>query len=241
MSDGGGARVRDLYRVLGVGRGAAQDDLRRAYRHKAKTSHPDSGGTVGAFGEVATAYAVLSDPERRERYDLTGEIDPPRADTLDASAIEVIAQKLGLIIHAEQDVTSLDIGALIEGAIREDMTQRRANIAGHERAIQRTTKLRARIRRKTNGQDNMLVKVLDWHEVSAKDQIRKNEAAVASLERALEILKDYSFAEEMTPAVGDDVSDALTDALHALDELAAALKTGPLWCDIDIARPSASG
>jgi curved DNA-binding protein CbpA len=232
--------VRDLYRVLGVGRGAAQDDLRRAYRHKAKSSHPDSGGTVGAFGEVATAYAVLSDPERRERYDLTGEIDPPRADTLDASAIEVIAQKLGLIIHAEQDVTSLDIGALIEGAIREDMAQRRGNIAGHERAIQRTTKLRARIRRKAHGQDNMLVKVLDWHEVSAKDQIRKNEAAVASLKRALEILKDYSFAEELTPA-GDDVSDALTDALHALDELAAALKTGPLWCDIDIARPSASG
>lgn len=233
--------MRDLYRVLGVGRGAAQDDLRRAYRHKAKTSHPDSGGTVGAFGEVATAYAVLSDPERRERYDLTGEIDPPRADTLDASAIEVIAQKLGLIIHAEQDVTSLDIGALIEVAIREDMAQRRANIVGHERAIQRTTKLRVRIRRKANGQDNMLAKVLDWHEVSAKDQIRKNEAAVASLERALEILKDYSFAEELAPPVGDDVSDALTDALHALDELAAALKTGPLWCDIDVARPSASG
>jgi hypothetical protein len=87
----------------------------------------------------------------------------------------------------------------------------------------------------------MLAKVLDWHEVSAKDQIRKNEAAVASLKRALEILKDYSFAEELTPAAGDDVSDALTDALHALDELAAALKTGPLWCDIDVARPSASG
>lgn len=237
----GGARVRDLYRVLGVGRGAAQDDLRRAYRQKAKTSHPDSGGSVGAFGEIATAYAVLSDPARRERYDLTGEIDPPRADTLDASAIEVIAQKLGLIIHAEQDVTSLDIDALIEGAIREDMGQRRANILSHNRAIERTTKLRARVKRKANGRDNMLAKVLDWHEASAKDQIKKNEAAVSSLERALDILKDYSFAEELVPAAGDDVAVALTDALQALDELAAALKTGPLWCDIDVARPSASG
>lgn len=231
--------MSDLYRVLGVGRCAAQDDLRRAYRRKAKSSHPDSGGSVGAFGEIATAYAVLSDPERRERYDLTGEIDPPRADTLDASAIEVIAQKLGLIIHAEQDVTALDIGALIEGAIREDMAQRRANIASHSRAIERTTKLRARVKRKANGQDNMLAKVLDWHEASVKDQIKKNEAAVSSLERALAILKDYSFAEELAPAA--DVAFALTDALQALDELAAALKTGPLWCDIDVARPSASG
>jgi curved DNA-binding protein CbpA len=233
--------VRDLYRMLGVGRSAAQDDIRRAYRRKAKTSHPDSGGSVGAFGEIATAYAILSDPERRERYDLTGEIDLPRADTLDAGAIEVIAQKLGLIIHAEQDVTSLDIGALIEGAIREDMAQRRANIAGHERAIERTARLRARIKRKANGKDNMLAKVLDWHQASAKDQIKKNQAAVTSLERALEILKDYSFAEELMPAAGDDVAVALTDALQALDELAAALKTGPLWCDIDAARPSASG
>jgi curved DNA-binding protein CbpA len=227
--------------VLGIGRGAAQDDLRRAYRRKAKTSHPDSGGSVGAFGEIATAYAVLSDPERRERYDLTGEIDLPRADTFDASAIEVIAQKLGLIIHAEQDVTSLDIGALIDGAIREDMAQRRANIANHERAIQRTTKLRARIKRKANGKDNMLAKVLDWHEASAKDQIKKNQAAITSLERSLEILKDYSFVEELMPAAGDEVAGALTDALQALDELAAALKTGPLWCDIHAARPSASG
>jgi curved DNA-binding protein CbpA len=227
--------------MLGVGRSAAQDDIRRAYRRKAKTSHPDSGGSVGAFGEIATANAVLSDPERRQRYDLTGEIDLPRADTLDAGAIEVIAQKLGLIIHAEQDVTSLDIGALIEGAIRDDMGQRRANIASHERAIQRTTRLRARIKRKANGKDNMLAKVLDWHEASAKDQIKKNQAAVTALERALEILKDYSFAEELVPAPGDDVAGALTDALHALDELAAALKTGPLWCDIDAARPSASG
>jgi len=231
----------DLYRVLGVGRGAAQGDIRRAYRRKAKSSHPDGGGSVGAFGEIATAYAVLSDPGRRERYDLTGEIDLPRADTLDASAFEVIAQKLGLIIHADHDVTALDIGALIEGAIREDMAQRRANIASHERAIQRTTKLRARIKRKANGTDNMLAKVLDWHEASAKDQIKKNQAAVSSLERALAILKDYSFADELAPAKNDDVTVALTDALQALDELAAALKTGPLWCDLDAARPSASG
>jgi hypothetical protein len=37
------------------------------------------------------------------------------------------------------------------------------------------------------------------------------------------------------------VSAALNDALHSLDQLAAVLKTGPAWCDVDIARPSASG
>ena len=39
----------------------------------------------------------------------------------------------------------------------------------------------------------------------------------------------------------DEVSVALHDALAALDELAAVLKSEPSWCDIDAARPSASG
>jgi len=61
------------------------------------------------------------------------------------------------------------------------------------------------------------------------------------MERALEILKDYSFGEDLSPAAGDEVSVALHEALHSLEELAAVLKTGPSWCEVDIARPSASG
>ena len=88
----------------------------------------------------------------------------------------------------------------------------------------------------------MLARVLDWHESSTRLQIDKNEAAVASMERALEILKDYSFADDLPRGVaGDEVSVALHDALHSLDQLAAVLKTGPAWCDLDVARPSASG
>jgi hypothetical protein len=61
------------------------------------------------------------------------------------------------------------------------------------------------------------------------------------MERALEILKDYSFTMEAPGQDGDEVSVALHDALHSLDQLAAVLKTGPAWCDLDVARPSASG
>lgn len=235
--------MRDLYHILGLGRAATFQEIQRAYRRKAKTAHPDAGGSVEAFSELSTAYTVLADPDRRRRYDDSGEIDLPRADTLDASAFEVVAQKLGLILHAEQDLTSLDLGALIEGAIREDMDQRRAGIAGHKRAIERTARLRKRIKRKANGRDNLLARVLDWHESSSRDQIRKGEAAVSSMERALEILKDYSFAEELQPGMnGAEVADALNGALEALDQLAAALKTtGPAWADLEAVRPSPSG
>jgi 5-bromo-4-chloroindolyl phosphate hydrolysis protein len=86
-------------------------------------------------------------------------------------------------------------------------------------------RLRARARRKGEG-NNMLARVLDWHERSTKDLIKKNEASVASMDRALEILKGYSFVDE-TPPAQDEVSSALYDTIQALDELAAILNAQP--------------
>jgi curved DNA-binding protein CbpA len=217
----------DLYQLLGIKRGATRDEVRKAYRRKAKSSHPDSGGSVEQFGALATAHEVLSDERRREKYDATGEIETSKPNNLDVSAIEVIAQKLGLVIHAEHDVTSLDVDALIEQAIREDITARKSSIADQERAIKRVGRLRARAKRKTEGGDNMLLLVLDWHERSSKDLIKKNEDSVASMERALEILEGYSFLDDTPPPAQDEVSSALYDTIQALDELAAILNAQP--------------
>lgn len=63
--------MRDYYDVLGVAQDAGAAEIKRAYRQLAKRYHPDiSGGDrAHAFLEVARAYEVLSDPERRRTYD----------------------------------------------------------------------------------------------------------------------------------------------------------------------------
>ncbi len=219
----------DLYRLLGIKRGATKAEVRRAYRRKAKLSHPDSGGSVEAFGALATAHEVLSDAKRRERYDTTGVIEPARPDNADVAAVEIIAHKLGLIIHAEHELAALDIGELIEQAIREDIARRQAGMADHTRAIERAARLRARVKRKVDSGDNMLARVLDWHEHSAKDLIKKSEEAVATMERALEILDGYAFIDDR-PAEAepeDQVAQALRDTIQTLDELAAILAAQP--------------
>jgi molecular chaperone DnaJ len=67
---------RDYYEVLGVARGAGSADLKSAYRKLAIQFHPDknSGDSEASdkFKEASEAYSVLSDPEKRERYDRFG-------------------------------------------------------------------------------------------------------------------------------------------------------------------------
>lgn len=66
---------RDYYEVLGVPRDASQDDIRGAYRRLARKNHPDVSKDEGAedrFKEIAEAYEVLRDPEKRAKYDRLG-------------------------------------------------------------------------------------------------------------------------------------------------------------------------
>ncbi len=66
---------RDYYQILGVPRDASADDIKKAYRRLARKYHPDVSKEANAeqrFKEVAEAYEVLRDPEKRPLYDQLG-------------------------------------------------------------------------------------------------------------------------------------------------------------------------
>lgn len=69
------AKKRDYYEVLGVPRDASKEKIKKAYRKLALEFHPDRNPSKEAeekFKEISEAYAVLSDPEKRQRYDMYG-------------------------------------------------------------------------------------------------------------------------------------------------------------------------
>ncbi len=81
----------DFYEVLGVARGADDDDIKRAYRRLAREHHPDanpdSPQAEERFKEIQLAYEVLKDPDKRERYDRYG-IDGLRGQGMGAGGTD---------------------------------------------------------------------------------------------------------------------------------------------------------
>ena len=69
-------QYKDYYATLGVPKGAAQDDIRKAFRKLARLHHPDVAKdkktAEAKFKEINEAYDVLGDPEKRQRYDTLG-------------------------------------------------------------------------------------------------------------------------------------------------------------------------
>jgi len=74
------SQKRDYYEVLGVDRKASESDLKKAFRSKARKFHPDKNpddpDAEARFKEVQEAYAILSNPDERRKYDMFGHDRP---------------------------------------------------------------------------------------------------------------------------------------------------------------------
>lgn len=106
----------DFYIVLGIDRAASLDEVKRAYRRLARQYHPDvnpgDGVAAGRFREIAQAYEILSDPDRRRRYDVRG------MEVLDegAPATGFEGFDFSATVHAVQQSTFGDLFAEVFGA-----------------------------------------------------------------------------------------------------------------------------
>lgn len=105
--------MTDLYETLGVESDATDAEIRKAYKKKAQQNHPDrEGGDVDQFKQVAHAYAVLNDADRRKRYDETGSDDNSAAQGAENVIMECFSSAI------DQDVPG-DIVKAIKDHIRK--------------------------------------------------------------------------------------------------------------------------
>lgn len=70
--------MKNLYDVLAIAKDATAEQIKKAYRKLAMKHHPDKGGDELQFKELSKAYSVLSDEDKRKRYDETGQVEEER-------------------------------------------------------------------------------------------------------------------------------------------------------------------
>ena len=180
--------MKNPYESLGVGKDATSEQIKSAYRRKAKKTHPDKGGNTAEFQEVSKAYALLSDPAKRDYYDRTG--------TEEKSNDNVILQELAAlflnIIDNVPDVTIVNITAEMEKAIKYGIAQR------HSMKAQATSDIKKRetaLGRVSHGDkpDNVLADILKSDIAQRKQKMSQLDADIERGNKLLEVLSEYQY------------------------------------------------
>ena len=188
----------EMYDLLGVRRTATAKQIRDAYRRKAKKAHPDAGGSAEAFARLKRAYDILSDADRRAKYDATGDESEKQPDNTRVAVITVLAQALDKVLgkiqqsYRDSDPTEFDLvndmKILLGG--EKDTAERR--IAEIRSAIAKGERLLGKFGVKGEG-PNYFEMIIQSRVSGLQQNLRQSEDALRPLAEALAVLGDTTF------------------------------------------------
>lgn len=170
------------YETLGLDETADADAIKKAYRAKAKATHPDiQDGDRAAFENVNRAYVVLRDPESRAHYDATGEIRDEHVDALQENALVNVAMAFEQVIadcmRQGIDMTTVDLIGRMRSLFEAKRDERRQQRESVEHDRRTWEEMRGRFTVREEGQPNRFAAIVD-------DKLRKIDAALGQLAEA---------------------------------------------------------
>ena len=177
-----------LYNDLGVPKSATLEEIRMAYRKKAQKAHPDKGGSESEFRQLQQAYDILSDPERKARYDQTGETH--QGPTLESQALSYVAALLPKILDSVLDASRLPLIDKLKEAANADIARMKADKQQGERIV---AKRREALKRLSPGILSAMIET-EIGIIEAKIKSIDNQITVLNL--AIKIISDHSYQSE---------------------------------------------
>ena len=183
------------YDSLGVPKDAPPEAIRAAYRKKARQHHPDKGGNVAEFQSIQVAYDVLSDPERKARYDQTGETGT--GPTLESQALSTLSTMMTALMDFPQtNVATLPLVDQLRRMLTADIQKQDMEKAKVMASIDRRKEA---IKRLSKGP---LADLLHG-EINQREQMAaKMDEANAIRREAMRMLEDQTYSADVQVSTG---------------------------------------
>ena len=195
----------NLYDKLEVPTNASKKDIEKAYRKKAMKQHPDHGGDREAFKELALAYNILKDPEKREHYDRTGNTDRP------SSQKDTVLRALIIKAFATSDRPIQFICQQLDSQIKE-LDQKRSSLNSTKNVIE--LRLAKFLKKHTN---ELIQETLEAYILDIDDDIKSLTTGLDELNDLVKIFKEYGEPDE-----GNNYSSAKMDVNAFLEQIQAS-------------------
>jgi hypothetical protein len=193
-------KKRNPYDVLGVPNDADAATIKKAHRCRAKSAHPDSGGSAEEFKEVDAAYKLLTDQSRRKHFDKTGDdAEPVKQDDPHSKLMSIawpaFSQAIKSTIQKRLDPTKVDLVAMAKTSIEAQRDQAYASKAEMERGLKIAQKVVAKLTRKSG--DNHLAAAIQSDISNLKRDMLVIDETIVAFKEAIAYLSSYDFAYEM--------------------------------------------
>ncbi len=183
----------NLYEVLGVKQTASAQEIKVAYRKLAATEHPDKKtGNDEVFARINQAYAVLSEVERRQRYDESGEAD--EVDEIESSILKKQARLLTEMLDNNQQGNLL---FMMKETLMNANVINLKGVAEANKAIFRYEMAMKALKRKDD-KPNLLAAIVQNSIDLKRQDIKKMEALISENEQNIKMLDIYEY-DDGTP------------------------------------------
>lgn len=196
----------DLYKTLGVNKKASRAQIRDAYRKKAKESHPDTPtGSDQKFALVKRAHDILSDEDRRAKYDATGDDSEqnPSNELSEAAnmLIRIFENVMAQIERKSGDPEEFDVIGDMKISLQAEIDKIQQNKRNIKKARGMVERLIGKFKVKSG--ENFIELSLKQKLAANDKHMREAEHAEEIAKKAYDVLKLYSFEHRQRSSYGD--------------------------------------
>lgn len=183
----------ELYDNLGVSKEATPEEIKKAYRDQSKIHHPDKGGDAAEFRKVQRAYDLLSDSEKRSRYDRGEDMDSVESGV--DPVVNILANLFTQVLQVT-DPDTTDIFKEMRKSLNNTLIELKKQIEKSKKVINKLEKVKARIKVDV---ESIFAQTIHAQQQALTLQITKTESDMALGQKALDRLKGCEYSADQKP------------------------------------------